>query len=131
MPSLAEHASTMRDRHLRDLFAADPARGDRMCLDVAGWYADFAKHRVTDETLSLLYELADARDVRGYIDRMFRGDHINVTEDRPVLHVALRKPRDESLVVDGVDVVAQVHGVLDRMSAFAEQVRSGGRIRSS
>jgi glucose-6-phosphate isomerase len=130
MPSLAEHASTMRNRHLRDLFAEDPARGDRMCLDVAGWYADFAKHRVTDETLSLLYELADVRDVRGYIDRMFRGDHINVSEDRPVLHVALRKPRDEALVVDGVDVVAQVHGVLDRMSAFAEQVRSGGRIRS-
>ncbi len=115
----------MRDRTLRELFDEEPARGDQLHCEAAGWYFDFAKHRVADETLRLLVDLADARGLRGRIDAMFRGQHINVTEDRPVLHVALRMPEGASLVVDGVDVVAEVHRVLDKMSAFADAVRGG------
>src|SRR5437016_7040009 len=88
--ALAAHATTMRDLTLRELFDREPARGDRLHLDAAGWYFDIAKHRVTDETLRLLINLAEARDVRARIEAMFRGDHVNVTEDRPALHVALR-----------------------------------------
>jgi glucose-6-phosphate isomerase len=123
--ALEAHATAMRDRPLRDLFVEDPGRGERMRAVVAGWYFDYAKHRVTDETLDLLVALVEARGLRDRIDAMFRGDHVNVTEDRPALHVALRLPRDASLVVDGTDVVAEVHGVLDRMATFATRVRSG------
>lgn len=123
--ALVAHAATMRDRTLRELFATDPARGDRMHFEAAGWYLDIAKHRVTDETLRLLVDLAEAREVGARIEAMFRGEHVNVTEDRPVLHVALRMPEGTSLVVDGVDVVGEVHRVLRKMSVFAESVRTG------
>ena len=123
--ALEAHHGEIAGTHLRDLFAADPDRGDRMHAEAAGLYLDYAKHRVTDETLRLLLQLADESGLRDHIDAMFRGDHINVSENRSVLHVALRMPRDATLVVDGVDVVAAVHAVLDRMRAFADQIRSG------
>jgi glucose-6-phosphate isomerase len=123
--ALEAHSRELGDVHLRTLFAQDPARGERLCGEAAGWYADWSKHRVTDETLRLLVELARACKLEERRDAMFRGEHINVTEDRAVLHTALRMPRDRSLVVDGVDVVREVHDVLDRMSAFCERVRSG------
>ena len=123
--ALQAHAVSMGRWHLRRLFAEDPERGDRMRTQAAGWEVDYAKHRVTGDTIALLTSLADARDLRGRIDAMFRGDHINVTENRPVLHVALRMPRGASLVVNGEDVVAGVHRVLDRMGDFAHRVRSG------
>jgi glucose-6-phosphate isomerase len=123
--ALEAHAGDLGDVHLRTLFAQDPARGERLCGEAAGWYADWSKHRVTDETLRLLVELARVCRLEERRDAMFRGEHINVTEDRAVLHTALRMPRDRSLVVDGVDVVREVHDVLDRMSAFTERVRSG------
>ena len=117
-----------RDRatpHLRDLFAADPERGERLVADGAGLHLDFSKNRITDETLMLLGELARERGVEERREAMFAGEHINVSEDRAVLHVALRMPRERSLIVDGVDVVKEVHETLDRMGAFAERVRSG------
>ncbi len=123
--ALQRHHAEIAGRHLRDLFAADPARGERLVAQAAGLYLDYSKNRVTDETMRLLVDLAEESDVPGRRDAMFRGEHINVSEDRPVLHVALRMPRGTSLVVDGVDVVAQVHEVLDRMSEFATAVRSG------
>jgi glucose-6-phosphate isomerase len=123
--ALEAHHRELRDAHLRELFARDPDRGGRLCGEAAGWYADWSKHRVTDETLALLVDLARACGVEERRDAMFRGDHINVSEDRAVLHVALRMPRDRSLVVDGADVVREVHDVLDRMAAFSERVRSG------
>jgi glucose-6-phosphate isomerase len=123
--ALEAHAGDLGDVHLRTLFAQDPARGERLCGEAAGWYADWSKHRVTDETLRLLVELARVCRLEERRDAMFRGEHINVTEDRAVLHTALRMPRDRSLVVDGVDVVREVHDVLDRMSAFTDRVRSG------
>jgi glucose-6-phosphate isomerase len=123
--ALEAHHAEIASLHLRDLFAADPGRGDRMYAEAAGLYLDYAKHRVTDETLALLLQLAEESGLRDHIDAMFRGDHINVSEDRSVLHVALRMPRDATLVVDGVDVVAEVHEVLDRMAVFAQQIRSG------
>ena len=123
--ALQRHHAEIAGRHLRDLFAADPARGERLVAHAAGLYLDYSKNRVTDETMRLLVDLAEESDVPGRRDAMFRGEHINVSEDRPVLHVALRMPRGTSLVVDGVDVVAQVHEVLDRMSEFATAVRSG------
>jgi glucose-6-phosphate isomerase len=122
--ALSAHASAMQDRRLRDLFAADAGR-DAMHVEAAGWYLDYAKHRVTAETLALLARLAEARGLRARADAMFRGEHVNVTEDRAVLHVALRMPGGNSLVVDGVDVVAEVHRVLQQMSAFAGAVRDG------
>ena len=122
---LASHAEEMRVTHLRDLFAADPSRADRLQADAAGIHLDYSKHRVTDETLALLLELARERGVPERLDAMFAGERINTTEDRSVLHVALRMPATESLVVDGVDVVAEVNGVLDRMAAFSERIRSG------
>jgi glucose-6-phosphate isomerase len=115
----------MRTVHLRDLFAADPGRGERLALRWEDFYCDFAKHRITDETLHLLVELATEAGLRERIDAMFRGEKINVTENRAVLHVALRAPRDAEIFVDGANVVPEVHAVLDQMAAFAEQVRGG------
>jgi glucose-6-phosphate isomerase len=112
-------------RTLRDLFAADPTRGEQMVLEAAGLVFDYSKQRVTQQTLDMLVALAEACDLPGRREAMFRGDHINSTEDRAVLHTALRLPRDATLVVDGQDVVADVHGVLDRMAAFSRSVRSG------
>jgi glucose-6-phosphate isomerase len=123
--ALEEHAAAMRDVHLRDLFAADPARGERMTVEAAGLYLDYSKHRATDETLALLVRLAGERGLASRIDAMFSGERINETEGRAVLHVALRAPRSASIVVDGEDVVPHVHEVLDRMSAFAGRIRSG------
>jgi len=122
---LEEHAKAIRSVHLRNLFAADPARGERMVIDALGLYFDYSKHRVTDETLRLLVQLAEERGLRERIDAMFRGEKINVTENRAVLHVALRAPRDAHIYVDGEDVVPEVHAVLDRMSEFSRRVRSG------
>jgi glucose-6-phosphate isomerase len=122
---LEAHYGEIKDQHLRDLFAADPERGERLVAEGAGLYLDFSKNRITDETLLLLGELARQRGVEGRREAMFRGEHINVSEDRAVLHVALRMPRNRSLLVDGVDVVKQVHETLDRMGDFAERVRSG------
>jgi glucose-6-phosphate isomerase len=115
----------MEGRHLRELFAEDSTRGERFTAEAVGLYLDYSKNRITDETLGLLLQLADESGVERYRDKMFGGDRINVSEDRSVLHVALRMPKDASLVVDGVDVVAQVHEVLDRMAGFADKVRSG------
>jgi glucose-6-phosphate isomerase len=123
--ALEAHHAQIGDRHLRELFASDPGRGTRMTVEAAGLYLDYSKHRVTDETITLLADLAAACGLAERTEAMFRGDHINVTEDRAVLHVALRMPRDRSLVVDGVDVVAEVHEVLDRMTAFCNAVRDG------
>ncbi len=123
--ALTRHHAEIAGRHLRELFAADPGRGERMCAEAAGLYLDYSKNRVTDETMRLLVELAYESGVPERRDAMFRGEHINVSEDRAVLHVALRMPRTASLVVDGADVVRQVHEVLDRMAGFADRVRSG------
>jgi glucose-6-phosphate isomerase len=123
--ALERHHGEIAGRHLRDLFAADPSRGERLTAEAAGLYLDYSKNRVTDETMRLLVELARESGVPEHRDAMFRGEHINVSEDRAVLHVALRMPRDASLVVDGQDVVAQVHEVLGRMRDFAARVRSG------
>jgi glucose-6-phosphate isomerase len=122
---LRAHFEQVRDAHLRDLFAADPERGERLRAEGAGLYLDFSKNRVTDETLMLLGALARERGVEERREAMFRGEHVNVSENRAVLHVALRMPRERSLLVDGVDVVKQVHETLDRMAAFCERVRSG------
>ncbi|HMD01544.1 MAG TPA: glucose-6-phosphate isomerase [Candidatus Baltobacteraceae bacterium] len=123
--ALEEHYHKAGALHLSELFAADPARGERLAVDGAGIYLDYSKHRVTDETLALLLRLAKASELRDRIDAMFRGDKINVSEQRAVLHVALRAPRGTSIFVDGVDVVPEVHAVLDRMSAFSDRVRGG------
>jgi glucose-6-phosphate isomerase len=123
--ALQEHRRAIADAHLRDLFAADPGRGERLSAEGAGLYLDYSKNRITDETLGLLVELARQSGLAEHIEQMFRGERINVSEDRSVLHVALRMPRDATLVVDGVDVVAEVHAVLDRMTDFADRVRSG------
>jgi glucose-6-phosphate isomerase len=123
--ALAEHYAKVEGRHLRDLFAEDPARGERLTAEAAGLYLDYSKNRVTDETLSLLFELARQSELEQRRDMMFAGDRINVSENRSVLHVALRMPKGTSLVVDGVDVVKEVHDVLDRMAAFSDRVRSG------
>jgi glucose-6-phosphate isomerase len=123
--ALAAHHETMRDVHLRELFAKDSQRGERLVAEAAGLYLDYSKQRVTDETLRLLLDLARACDVRARIDAMFAGEKINVTEGRAVLHVALRAPRGTRIVVDGQDVVPGVHAVLDRMAEFAGRVRGG------
>jgi glucose-6-phosphate isomerase len=123
--ALERHHAEVGNAHLRELFYADPGRGERLVAEAAGLYLDYSKNRVTDETIELLAALAAESGLAERREAMFRGEHINVTEDRPVLHVALRMPRDRSLIVDGVDVVAQVHEVLDRMRAFADRVRSG------
>ena len=123
--ALRAHADAMRDVHLRALFAADPARGTRFAVEGAGLYMDYSKHRVTGETLERLFALAEASRLSDRIAEMFRGERINVTENRPVLHVALRAPRSAAIIVDGRNVVADVHAVLDRMAAFANRIRSG------
>ncbi len=123
--ALAEHYAKVEGRHLRDLFAQDPARGERLTAEAVGLYLDYSKNRVTDETLSLLFELARQSELEERRDMMFAGDRINVSENRSVLHVALRMPKGTSLVVDGVDVVKEVHDVLGRMAAFSDRVRSG------
>jgi glucose-6-phosphate isomerase len=123
--ALEQHYAEIGPQHLRDLFAADPGRGERLTAEAAGLYLDYSKNRVTDETMALLVQLAQECGVEQRRDAMFRGDRINVSEHRSVLHVALRMPVGTSLVVDGVDVVAEVHEVLDRMTDFAESIRSG------
>jgi glucose-6-phosphate isomerase len=123
--ALAAHFEKVRGVHLRTLFAEDAARGQRLAAEAAGLYLDYSKHRVTGETIALLLRLAEATGLRAHIDAMFRGDRINVTERRAALHVALRAPRTRTVLVDGVDVIPQVHAVLDRMMAFATEVRSG------
>ena len=123
--ALEAHHRELRDVHLRDLFAADPGRGEAMAVEAADLYLDYAKHRVTAETIRLLVAVAERAGLRERIDAMFRGERINVTEDRAVLHVALRAPEDEVIEVDGQNVVPLVHAVLRQMSGFAERVRSG------
>ncbi len=123
--ALARHHAEVRELHLRELFGGDPDRGERLTLEAAELFLDYSKNRITDQTISLLVDLAEATGVTERRDAMFRGEHINVSEGRAVLHVALRMPRERSLVVDGVDVVREVHEVLDRMRAFTERVRSG------
>jgi len=121
--NLLDHYEHLRYMRLRDLFAEDPARGERLTAEAAGIYLDYSKNRVTDETLTLLFALADESGLRERIDAMFGGERMNVSENRPVLHVALRAPRDETITVDGTNVVPEVHAVLDRMAAFADEVR--------
>ena len=123
--ALQAHHEKVRDLHLRTLFDQDPKRGERLTAEAAGLYLDYSKNRITDETLDLLMQLAEESGLRARIDAMFAGEKINVTENRAVLHVALRAPRGTSIAVDGENVVPQVHAVLDKMSAFAERVRSG------
>ena len=123
--ALEDHQRAMKARPLRTLFADDPARGERMTAEAAGVFLDYSKNRIDDETLRLLIELAEQSGLRARIDAMFRGDKINVTEDRAVLHVALRAPRGASILVDGKNVVPEVHAVLDKMADFAQRIRSG------
>ena len=123
--ALQAHHEKVRNLHLRELFAKDPQRAERFALEAAGLYLDYSKNRITDETLKLLLQLAEESGLRGRIDAMFSGEKINITENRAVLHVALRAPRDASIVVDGQNVVPDVHAVLDKMSAFAKRVRNG------
>jgi glucose-6-phosphate isomerase len=123
--ALATHYQQIKDVGLRQLFADDPGRGERLTAEGAGLYLDYSKNRITDETVRLLLQLAQERGVAERRDAMFRGDKINITEQRAVLHVALRAPRDARILVDGNDVVPEVHQVLDAMAAFATQVRSG------
>src|SRR3954470_23360678 len=119
------HAEKFSSVSLRELFDSDPHRGQRLTAQVADLYVDYSKNLVTDEVLAALVALAERAGLRDRIAAMFAGEHINTTEDRAVLHTALRLPRDATLVVDGQDVVAEVHEVLDRMGAFADRVRSG------
>jgi glucose-6-phosphate isomerase len=123
--ALTTHHGKVKDVHLRQLFKDDPARAERMTLDAAGVFLDYSKNRATDETLRLLLGLAEASGLRERIDGMFRGDRINVSEQRAVLHVALRAPKGASIVLDGENVVPAVHAVLDKMAAFSDRVRSG------
>ncbi len=123
--ALQAHHAEVKDVHLRDLFAKDPARGERFAAEGAGLFLDYSKNRITDETVRLLVALAEERGLAARRDAMFRGEKINATEQRAVLHVALRAPRGARIVVDGKDVVPEVHAVLDRMADFAERVRSG------
>jgi glucose-6-phosphate isomerase len=123
--ALQQHYAEVAPRHLRELFAEDPDRGERLTAEAVGLYLDYSKHRITDETLSLLIQLAEESGLSERIEAMFGGERINVSENRSVLHVALRMPRDSTLNVDGVNVVEQVWEVLDRMAAFADAVRSG------
>ena len=123
--ALAGHYDKIRDVHLRDLFASDPGRGGRLTAEAAGLYLDYSKNRITDETIGLLTELAVQSGLPERIEAMFAGERINTTENRSVLHVALRMPGDATLTADGTDVVAEVHDVLARMAAFARQIRSG------
>src|SRR5438270_5880860 len=123
--ALASHYKKISKLHLRELFTKDPKRGQRLALEAVGLYLDYSKNRVTDETLRLLLRLAEESRLRERIDAMFRGEKINITENRAVLHVALRAPKGTSILVDGKNVVPGVHAVLDRMAAFSSRVRSG------
>ena len=123
--ALEDHAAAMRDVHMRNLFAEDPERAGRFSLEAEGLFLDYSKNRITGETLSLLIELARQSGLQERVAAMFRGEKINLTENRAVLHVALRAPATEKILCDGVDVVPEVHAVLDKMSAFADRVRSG------
>jgi len=123
--ALKKHHQKIRRTHLRQLFAKDPARGERLAVEAAGLYLDYSKNRITDETLGLLVQLAQESGLREHIDAMFRGDKINTSEKRAVLHVALRAPRGASILHDGQNVVPEVHAVLDRMASFADRVRTG------
>src|ERR1700753_396344 len=123
--ALERHYAEISGTHLRDLFAADPTRGERLTAEAAGIYLDYSKNRITDETLALLLQLAEQSRLRARIDAMFGGEKINVSERRAVLQVALRAPKGQSIMVDGEDVVPQVHTVLDRMTDFSNRVRGG------
>jgi glucose-6-phosphate isomerase len=123
--ALAAHHQTLRKVHLRELFAADPKRGERMTVEAAGLFLDYSKNRLTDETLKLLVQLAAESGLREHIEAMFRADKINLTENRAVLHVALRAPKDASILVDGKNVVPEVHAVLNKMADFCNRVRTG------
>jgi len=123
--ALDSHYQNVSKLHLRELFKGDPERGERMAVDAVGLYLDYSKNRITDETLELLLRLAQEAGLQSRIDAMFRGEKINLTENRAVLHTALRSPRDASIVVDGENVVPKVHAVLDRMADFSDRVRSG------
>lgn len=119
------HSKKIRQQHLRNLFSADPERGTRMAAEAAGIYLDYSKNRITDQTVRLLLQLAEQSGLRTRIDAMFRGEKINSTENRAVLHVALRAPREASIVIDGHNVVPDVHDVLDRMADFSKRIRTG------
>jgi glucose-6-phosphate isomerase len=123
--ALGDHYKNLEKLHLRNLFADDPKRGERLTLEAVGIFLDYSKNRITDETIKLLLELAEESNLQARIDAMFRGEKINITEKRAVLHVALRAPKGSSIVVDGHNVVPQVHTVLDKMANFSERVRSG------
>ena len=119
--ALEAHFHQVRNLHLRDLFACDPGRGERMTVDAAGLLLDYSKNRIADETLALPLQLAEESGLRTRIEAMFRGEKINVTEDRAVLHIALRAPHGTSILVDGENIVPQVHAVLDRMAEFSNR----------
>jgi len=123
--ALEKHSKEISKTNLRQLFDKDPQRGTRYTTDAVGLFLDYSKNRITDETLKLLLQLAEERGLKHHIEAMFRGDKINITENRAVLHVALRAPKGESIMVDGKDVVPEVHAVLDKMSAFSDRVRGG------
>ena len=123
--ALEVHYQKIRNVHLRSLFADDPQRGERLAAEGAGIYLDYSKNRITDETVRLLVRLAEECGLHDHVEAMFQGERINTTENRSVLHIALRAPRGERILVDGVDVVPEVHAVLDKMAAFSDQVRSG------
>src|SRR6516165_8362486 len=123
--NLRAHYEKIKDLHLRQSFREDPKRGERLTAEAAGIFLDYSKNRITDETLKLLIRLAEESRLRERIDAMFRGDKINVTEKRAVLHIALREPRDGSIIVDGQNVVPKVHAVVDRMSDFSNRLRTG------
>jgi glucose-6-phosphate isomerase len=123
--ALGRHYQAVRDVHLRRLFADEPGRGERLTAEAEGLFLDYSKNRITDETVRLLVQLAEESRLRDRIDAMFRGEKINVTEDRAVLHVALRAPKGEASLVDGQDVMPEVHAVLDRMADLAGKIRSG------
>ena len=124
--ALQDHYEQVRQLHLRNLFAEDPQRGERFSVEALGVFLDFSKNRITDETIQLLLKLAVSSRLRERIDAMFAGEKINITEDRAVLHIALRAPKDASIIVDGENVVPKVHGVLEKMATFANQIRTGG-----
>src|SRR3974390_731702 len=123
--ALEAHYQEVRKLHLRDLFARDPVRSERFAAEAAGIYLDYSKNRITGETVQLLLQLAEESGLRARVDAMFRGDRINITEGRAVLHGALRAPKGESIVVNGQNVVPQIHAVLDRMADFSDRVRTG------
>lgn len=123
--ALVAHHGQMKDLHLREFFKNDPQRAEKFAIETAGLYFDYSKNRITDQTLKLLLQLAEESGLRAKIDAMFRGDKINITENRAVLHVALRAPKGSSIMVDGENVVPQVHTVLDKMAGFAKRIRSG------